>query len=110
MSHQGKVNVYVCPKCKGQTVTIDADDGTTPFMIKCRSVGGCHEEMATSSFYQVDQNLIPSFEWYRPVGEQLDRIIKQGGDMQEHVEKGGLLLRRIDGAMREKYGYRLRRG
>lgn len=104
---RGQVNVYTCPKCKGRTVTIDADDGVTPFMINCRSVGGCHEEMAESSFYRVDQNLVPTYEWYRPVGDELAML---KGEMREHVDKGGLLLRRIDGLMREKYGYRLRRG
>ncbi len=100
---QGKINVYVCQKCRGRTVTIDTDDGTTPFMIKCRSAGGCHEAMAESSFYRVNQNLIPTYEWYRPVGEELAAL---EGEMKEHVDKGGLCLRRISALSRN---YRLKR-
>ncbi len=107
MEKARRINVYVCPKCKGETITINAVDGLTPFLIKCRSVGGCHEEMAQSSFYRVDQNLIPTYEWYRPDQAELAGLDE---GVRDHVQRGGLILRRIDGAMREKYGYRTRRG
>ncbi|MDO8476746.1 MAG: hypothetical protein Q7W02_11280 [Candidatus Rokubacteria bacterium] len=39
VSVAGKVNVYVCPKCGRGTVTIDRDEGTTPFLLRCRASG-----------------------------------------------------------------------
>ena len=36
---KGEENVYVCQKCGGLTVTLDRDQGTTPFMIGCRASG-----------------------------------------------------------------------
>ena len=35
----GYKNIYTCPKCGGQTVTIDVDEGVTPFMLRCRATG-----------------------------------------------------------------------
>src|SRR3974377_965449 len=32
-------NVYTCRKCGGHTVTVDRDEGVTPFMIGCRESG-----------------------------------------------------------------------
>lgn len=36
-----RINVYVCQKCGGHTVTVDVDEGVTPFMI------GCHAKEST---------------------------------------------------------------
>ena len=36
-----RVNVYVCRKCGDHTVTVDVDEGVTPFMI------GCHAKEST---------------------------------------------------------------
>jgi hypothetical protein len=38
---EARINVYVCQKCGGHTVTVDVDEGVTPFMI------GCHAREAT---------------------------------------------------------------
>ena len=32
-----RINVYVCQKCGGYTVTVDVDEGVTPFMIGCHA-------------------------------------------------------------------------
>lgn len=32
-----RINVYVCRKCGGYTVTVDVDEGVTPFMIGCHA-------------------------------------------------------------------------
>lgn len=32
-----RINVYVCEKCGGHTVTVDVDEGVTPFMIGCHA-------------------------------------------------------------------------
>jgi hypothetical protein len=60
-------------------------------MISCRATLGCHGFM-TSSFYRCDQGRYAEFEWYRPETiEGLDPAT------QEHVMKGGLLLRPLPG-------------
>lgn len=93
MSLEGMKNVYTCPKGH-KTVTVDADDGVTPFMIRCRQKDddGKHNctEMARSAMYEVDQNLKPEFEWFMPV------TLKGLNSAEiEHVRKGGLLMRKI---------------
>jgi len=81
----GRINAYVCPKGH-TTVTIDCEEGTTPFMIECPKC----KKLAKSQMYTVEQTLEPSYEWYKPVGyDGLTDI-----DL-DHVKKGGLLLRKI---------------
>lgn len=88
--YQGKINIYVCDVCKGNMVTIDRDDGTTPFMTSCKAKYGCEGPMV-SSMYRVDQTLRPTHEWYAPT--VLDHLRPAE---RQHVEMGGLLLRRVD--------------
>lgn len=88
MSFKGKINVYVCPNGH-QTITIDIDEGTTPFMMGCR-----HEDckqMARSSMYNdAVQSLTPEWEWYKP--KNIKRVPK---NFRDHVSMGGLLIRNI---------------
>lgn len=81
-------NVYTCEQCGGQIVTIDRDEGTTPFMLKCRATPGCEGSM-TSSLYRCRQDVIPTHEWYKP--HKLPRDV----GMRQHVQLGGLLLGKI---------------
>lgn len=107
MEVSGAVNVYVCEKCGGKTVTVNRDEGVTPFMLACRvnNVGcGGH---ARSSFYRVDQNQTPDWEWYRPDEGELATLEPE---WQHHIKSGGLKLRKLDAIGREKYGHRVRRG
>lgn len=89
----GKINTYTCPKGH-VTVTIDLADGTTPMMLRCKQKDndGKHNctEFASSGWYNVAQNLKPEYEWYKP--ENLKGL---NPDEKEHVQKGGLLLRKI---------------
>ena len=99
-------NIYVCQKCGGCTVTIDKDDGTTPFMIRCRAKdhhihGAMLVEGCKGTAYSVCYNLNavigstymePEYEWYRPGNDEL-RKITHAATLQ-HVSMGGLLLRR----------------
>lgn len=87
MSFKGKKNVYTCQECGDAFVTIDRDEGTTPFLTACRR--GC-KALAQSSFYRVDQSLTPAFEWYRPKPEEVAALSPAS---RQHVEIGGLLLR-----------------
>lgn len=103
----GKINAYQCEVCGKETVTINYHTGTTPFMIKCRSVA-CGQGMAQSKCYNVPQYLLPQYEWYIPDEEQLKTL---SPEIHQHVKMGGMILRRLDGSMRElHYGCKIRRG
>lgn len=92
MSYQGKKNVYTCPKGH-KTVTVDVDEGVTPFMLRCRQKDddGKHNctEMARSSMYQVDQELKAEYEWYMPLS-----LKGLNSSEIQHVRQGGLLIRK----------------
>lgn len=92
MGFQGKKNVYLCQKCGHGFVSIDVDEGVTPFMTGCLR-DGC-DGWAQSTFYRVDPMLkeIPAaLEWYRPTA--LDGLKHR---VRLHVEKGGLISRRTE--------------
>ncbi len=87
----GKKNAYGCPSCFKNIITVDRDAGVTPFMIECRATQRCTGFMK-SSFYQVDQDLEPTFEWVIPS----ERWIKtQSEGARDHFNKGGLFIRHI---------------
>lgn len=95
---KGQVNVYVCQKCGGHTVTIDRDDGTTPFMLDCRAGITLFDPfpkckgIAESSFYRPDfEHGPPEWEWYAPDVNELHKITD--ANTLRHVAMGGLLLR-----------------
>jgi hypothetical protein len=91
--YQGKINTYTCPKGH-VTVTIDTDDGVTPFMIRCRQHADHAEhnctEAAKSAGYRCDQKLTPEYEWFRP--QSLEGLSPA---MKHHVQQGGLEIRKI---------------
>lgn len=98
-SFEGKVNIYVC-KEGHKTITIDSVEGVTPFLIKCRCTGGC-DELAQSSMYRVDQAQRPGYEWYKPDKKEFNNLDE---GMKDHVNRGGLLLRRVRMETLEKFG------
>lgn len=84
---KGKKNAYRCNTCGQYIITIDVDEGVTPFAIGCRATEGCDGFMY-SGFYRAPQYLVPSWEWHKPTTlDGLDPATR------EHVEKGGLILR-----------------
>jgi protein gp37 len=89
--HDPRVNVYVCEDSH-MTVTVDVDDGVTPFMLGCRQEGCDH--FAQSSMYPRGEALkrypAPAWEWFKPSPEEL-RGMDAG--MREHCEMGGLDIR-----------------
>ena len=99
---KGQENVYTCQKCGGYTVTIDRDEGTTPFMIRCRAKDECKGE-AYSSFYPKGPRPAyippPAWEWYRPTDTELllevEKHPKSEAGIRQHVEMGGLLMRQL---------------
>lgn len=90
MSFQGKKNIYICNHCGHGFVSLDVNDGTTPFMTKCLNC----EKMAQSMFYAAPQQMLaetkPAIEWYRPSPLELTTM-SQG--LRAHVENGGLVSR-----------------
>lgn len=95
---RGKKNVYKCAHCGAETVTVDLDEGVTPFMIDCDKCG----EMMTSSFYNVDQDLEPTHEWYMPGAEERIRLAASLAGfalLKSHVNRGGLILREMASAL-----------
>ena len=87
---KGRKNGYTCQKCKDQIVTIDIDEGVTPFALACRATEGC-DGMMYSAGYAIPQFLPAQFEWFKPAS-------LEGYDawMREHIRQGGLDLRPIE--------------
>lgn len=102
MELQHEKNAYRCEKCKGEIVTVNLSDGVTPFMIRCRAnwPGECGG-MAQSRMYNIDQSRPALWGWYTPDAEALAKL---DSETQEHVRKGGLILRKLDGAERVMHG------
>lgn len=91
---KGKKNLYVCDTCEGHIVTVDVDEGVTPFMMNCQGADGllCKEACKgymRSAMYRVPQDIKPSHEWYYP---QDLREVKP--NLMDHVTNGGLLFRK----------------
>jgi hypothetical protein len=92
-----KENVYTCQKCGGFTVTIDVDEGVTPFMLKCRASGreGDCDGFAMSAMYPKGTRPphipAPAWEWFKPTGDYYDSLPPA---MKEHVDNGGLDIRK----------------
>jgi hypothetical protein len=100
---KGKKNIYQCQTCLGLICTVDRDKGVTPFMIDCKSTPGCKGPMQ-SSFYMTHPMLVPTFEWFRPSGEELAATCasltgpyaeQRTAAYVDHVNRGGLILRPI---------------
>ena len=91
-------NAYFCKKCRKVTITVDIDEGVTPMLIPCIHC----EQMANSFMYQVPAcmrydfsngiKILPAdIEWYRP---EKNELLKLSSHEKEHVNKGGLLMRK----------------
>lgn len=90
MSFKGKKNVYMCQECGRGFVTLDVDEGTTPFMTTC--IRDTCSGTATSFFYKAPQEWLEkvnhAVEWYKPTDEA-----EIATHLQDHVRAGGLLRR-----------------
>lgn len=91
-SFEGMKNIYLCSSCGHGFVSLDLDDGTTPFMTSC--LNPACKEMASSMFYRCPQEMLanvqPAIEWYKPTKAQM---LKKPPHAKHHVEMGGLLSR-----------------
>lgn len=103
----GRMNVYTCRLCRGYTVTIDRDEGTTPFLIGCRASGreGDCKGQAESAFYPQGPKPPhipePAWEWVTFSGD----IEKLPPMQREHARLGGLFLQKIGSAEKLPEGY-----
>lgn len=97
MSFKGRENVYTCSKCGGYTVTVDLDEGVTPFMLRCRASGkeGDCDGMAQSAMYPNGPRPAsippPAWEWYSP---DIKELARSSPAMRDHAQRGGLFLRK----------------
>lgn len=89
MKNKGKKNVYTCQTCNKAIVTIDADNGTTPFMISCKVTLQCKGDMHSHWYTPDAQALEATWEWFKP------KKLPRNKYEREHVQKGGLLLRPV---------------
>lgn len=102
MDLQYKKNVYICESYGHQMITVDRHKGTTPFTTSCPECKG----PTVSEFYRVDQSLIPTHEWYRPTGVEIDAVCQgktpqHARQIRHHVMMGGLLLRQVQPTLEE---------
>lgn len=85
-------NVYMCRACGHGFVSIDLDEGVTPFMTSCLNPG-CNGH-AQSFMYGAPQTLLdafpPAIEWYKPTFSERKKL---PAGARHHCEKGGLLSR-----------------
>ncbi|ALJ08263.1 hypothetical protein [Brevundimonas sp. DS20] len=98
-ANAGRKNLYVCigesmgvgatsaNGCGQAMWTIDREPGVTPFLTSCRHCGG----YAQSRSYQVPQDTVADFEWYRPDAFTPD----MKAATRDHILNGGLILRKI---------------
>lgn len=101
----GFLNAYFCQDgCKAITVTIDRDQGVTPFMIACpkceaagrRTKGAIQNYMARSAMYRLPDDAteeMARYEFYRPSYGYYRALTHES--TRNHVESGGLLFRKI---------------
>ena len=80
-----RLNRYTCSKCAGAIVTIDRDEGVTPFMLQCRATQGCRGSMYSSFYRGVDG--APTYEWRKATPAE---YAKASPGMREHFDNGGL--------------------
>ena len=86
-----RLNMYTCRECHGNIVTVDRDEGVTPFMLKCRAWPGCGGPMQSHFYRGVTERETPTYEWFKPTD-----LTGLDEGMREHVERGGLVLRKIE--------------
>lgn len=89
MSLIGKHNSYTCDTCRKSIITIDRDDGTTPFMLGCRATAGC-KGMMQSAFYTgplINAGAQATFEWRKATYKE---YVRASREMKQHFDMGGL--------------------
>jgi hypothetical protein len=91
---KGRKNQYVCTACGGSIITVDRDEGTTPFMTDCKTTGGCPGHMQSEFYSPTVQGREPTHEWYRATEQEIATKKNPAACLQHH-KMGGLFLREI---------------
>ena len=84
-----RINQYVCEMCGLGIITVDLEEGVTPFALVCRATNDCEGKMYSRMYEKVKQSLIPEFGWYKPNLADVEDF------QRPHIEAGGLLLRKF---------------
>ncbi len=105
----GRVNGWRCKDCGRHTYVVHVDHGVTPMFLACRTDGlepsdnPC-KGMGVSLMYPdapMPQHVVEAvrWEWYKPSGRAAREM---DAGMREHIERGGLALRRLTDAGRAR--------
>lgn len=90
MTFKGQKNIYLCHSCGRGHVTVDLDEGTTPFITTCLACG----REAYSLLYRCPQAMLKdvpaALEWYSPKAAELGSLKPH---TLQHVQMGGLISR-----------------
>lgn len=84
------INTYTC-HAGHEIVTVRRVKGMTPKTMRCKHPG-CNGS-SNSADFNVDQKLEPTFEFYKPTEQEMEKLTPLEKD---HVNNGGLLCRKID--------------
>ncbi len=85
-----KRNAYTCRTCGKTIVTIDEDEGTTPFMLAHTSIGAKCAGMMQSHVYRgevVESDAAASFVWRKPTPKEYRAARRL---LRYHFDQGGL--------------------
>lgn len=101
-------NAYTCDICGESVVTIDRDEGVTPFTLHCYATRDCDGTMR-SQFYAQDEKTEgqPAYEWRKPTRAEYRRMSPA---MREHVDKGGLDIYPLEAVEGPSEGIRDKQG
>ncbi|MFV0311485.1 MAG: hypothetical protein ACK5KN_07540 [Dysgonomonas sp.] len=86
---ENKCNVYTCRSCRHKVKTVDENTGVTPMFIRCDR---CNDLMNSAMYNDTMPGERPTKGWYRPSYTEFHGL---SASEQDHVLKGGLLLRDI---------------
>ncbi len=91
-STENPMGRYVEAEHSHWLLSLDVDDGVTPFMVTCPD----HDRTATSAMYRVDERLatiaLPvRMVWRRATASETKRWKRKNPAMYEHVRLGGLV-------------------
>ncbi len=89
----GARNLYQCDACGGVIVTVHKHHGVTPMFLACRATPDCRGSMASCMYLPFPELLQPTHEWYTPDADELKTF---SAGMRQHVEQGGVVLRKIE--------------
>lgn len=91
MNLKGKRNRYTCEHCSQSIVTIDRDEGVTPYCLLCKVTPYCKGFMQSAMYRGIWEE--PTHEWRKPTPEEYATLHES---VKLHVDMGGLCLHRIE--------------